>query len=175
MALIKPKLNISGKAESLKDFVNRYERLSDPRFIRKAMQAFTYKEDVKLYDKVTRDPRHPRDTGTLQKSWVHPSKYLQKYNSTHYSVYLINTATVGEQSKMYSSINGVIHRKKKRIGRHNLKRYMPWVDKRTKFYTNKLRVIKNSLDRDFKRFISEEFIPGLIIRENAINAGSRYI
>ena len=66
-----------------------------------------------------------------------------------------NTATVGQQAALKNIKEGTVHRKKKRVGRHNLKRYMPFVDKRTKFYTKQLRVLRNKVDSEFKEFIQD--------------------
>lgn len=146
-------LEIGGKIETLADFAQRYKILSSPQVIQIAMKRFTQRMDLILKSRMETLSSHPRETGLMQRSWELPKLYLNTHTGKVWSVYLLNTATVGKQAELKKLKKG--HRKKKRIGRHNLKRYMPYVDDRTKFYTKQLRVIKNKVDMQFKIFIRD--------------------
>lgn len=148
-------LNINGKKETLAEFAERYRILAQPKTIQMIMQKFTARMDRLLKDRLESLPSHPKDTGLLKRSWQLPTAYLLTHTGRAWQVYLNNTATVGEQARLKSGLNNTIHRKKKRVGRHNLKRYLPFVDKRTKFYTKQLRVIRNKVDSEFKKFIAD--------------------
>lgn len=150
-----PKLNVGQKKETLAQFAERYRILAQPRTIDMVMRKFTARMDNLLKQRLESLPTHPKDTGLLQRSWELPRSYLLSHTGKIWQVYLNNTATVGQQAALKANISGVVHRKKKRVGRHNLKRYMPFVDKRTKFYTKQLRVIRNKVDSEFKKFIND--------------------
>lgn len=154
MAQKTSKLNISSKKETLAEFAERYRILSHPKTIEMVMRKFTARMDNILKKRLENLPTHPKDTGLLKKSWQLPTTYLMTHTGKLWQVYLNNTATVGDQAKLKDAQVGRKHRKLKRTGRHNLKRYMPFVDNRTKFYTKELRVIRNKVDIEFKKFIS---------------------
>lgn len=147
-------ISVQHKKETLAQFAERYRILSHPKNIQMLMAKFTALMDTRLRERLESLPTHPKDTGLMKKRWVLPRQYLLTHTGRAWQVYLNNTATVGEQAKLKDAQLGRTHRKKKRIGRHNLKRYMPWVDKRTKFYTKQLRVIRQTVDREFKEFIN---------------------
>lgn len=172
-----PRISIgAGKKESLEQMAARYKILAEPKTVYQGLVFFTLKQDWKLYKMLKQDPQHPKDTGLLKESWIppatvkqstmgsvildsniisdiQPTQYFSQYKGSFvnkkFNVYVLNTATVGEQARRKAGI----HRKKKLTGRHNLKRYMPWVDKRTGFYSKKLRIIKQGLDKDWKSFV----------------------
>lgn len=148
-------LNIQNKKETLAEFSERYRILSQPETIQMIMQKFTARMDKLLKERLESLSTHPKDTGLLQKSWEMPMLYLLTHKGNAWQVYLNNTATVGQQSKLKAEKEGTVHRKQKRIGRHNLKRYLPFVDKRTKFYTKQLRILKNKVNSEFKIFIGD--------------------
>lgn len=172
-----PRISIgAGRQESLQELVNRYRILSEPATIKKGLTYFTLHQDFKLYNMLISDGRHPKDTGLLKKSWLLPAiprmndegettdvnqfrgtpyfgKYKPSFQSGKFNVYLLNSATVGKQASLKYQQMGWGHRKKKLIRRHNLKRYLPFVDARTGFYSKKLRVIRQGLDKDWKRFV----------------------
>lgn len=139
--------------ETLEQMVERYRVLSNPQFVNYIMKQVTIDADTELKFRLENLPTHPKDTGLMKKSWVLPEQYLRTHFGKVWQVYLNNTATVGAQAQLKDAQVGRIHIKKKRIGRHNLKRYMPWVDKRTKFYTKQLRVMKNKIKSIFKEDI----------------------
>lgn len=140
--------------ESLTDFVNRYRVLSNEQFVSKfIMKEVTKKLDLELKQRMESLPTHPKDTGLMQKSWRLPEKYLNIHTGTRWEVYLENTATVGQQSRLKDAMVGRVHRKRKRVGRHNNKRYMPFVDERTKFYTKQLRVVRNKINPIFRETV----------------------
>lgn len=165
------------KKESLADMVARYKILAEPKTVNTGMLLFTLNEDLKLYDMLVSDSKHPKDTGLLKESWVKPAERGGKYSdskiydminllttpgfqqykgsfaSGKFNVYVLNTATVGEQARRKSGLH--LRKKKKLSGRHNLKRYMPFVDKRTQFYTKKLRIVRQQIDSDWKKFVPE--------------------
>lgn len=145
------KLNIPN--ETLQDMVNRYRVLSNPQFVNYIMRKVTTAVNEELKFRLENLPSHPKDTGLMKRSWVLPEQYLKTHFGKNWQVYLLNTATVGEQARLKAGMMNTVHRKKKRIGRHNLKRYMPFVDKRTKFYTKQLRVIRNKINPIFKEEI----------------------
>lgn len=147
------KINIPN--ETLQGMVNRYRVLSNEQFVSKIMKEVTIRLDKQLKEKLESLATHPEDTGLLKESWQLPTLYLNTHTGKVWSVYLINTATVGEQAKLKDVKEGRVHRKKKRVGRHNLKRYMPFVDKHTKFYTKQLRVIRNKINPIYKQVIYE--------------------
>ena len=155
MANKAPKLGVGHKKETLAQFAERYRILAQPRTIDNVMRKFTARMDKLLKDRLESLPSHPKDTGLLKKSWQLPKTYLLSHTGRVWQVYLNNTATVGQQASLKNAQGNVVHRKKKRVGRHNLKRYMPFVDKRTKFYTKQLRVIRNKVDKEFKEFIND--------------------
>lgn len=155
MALKSPKLGVGHKKETLAQFAERYRILSQPKTIENVMRKFTARMDKLLKDRLESLESHPKDTGLLKKSWQLPRTYLLTHTGKAWQVYLNNTATVGQQAILKNTQGNVVHRKKKRVGRHNLKRYMPFVDKRTKFYTKQLRVIRNKVDSEFKKFIND--------------------
>lgn len=155
MANKAPKLDVGHKKETLAQFAERYRILAQPRTIDNVMRKFTARMDKLLKDRLESLPSHPKDTGLLKKSWQLPKTYLLSHTGRVWQVYLNNTATVGQQASLKNAQGNVVHRKKKRVGRHNLKRYMPFVDKRTKFYTKQLRVIRNKVDKEFKEFIND--------------------
>lgn len=139
--------------ETLEQFAERYRVVSSPQFVNVVMRKVTIELDRELLSRMSTLSTHPKDTGLMKRSWVMPEQYLKTHFGRTWQVYLINTATVGEQARlkdaqMAKTNYGVIHRK--RTGRHNLKRYMPWVDKRTKFYTKQLRVLRNKIKPIFK-------------------------
>lgn len=141
------------KNETLQDMVDRYRVLSNPQFVNYIMKKVTTAVDGELKFRLENLATHPKDTGLLKKSWELPEQYLNNHKGKVWEVYLLNTATVGKQALLKGQQVGRVHLKKKRVGRHNLKRYMPFVDKRTKFYTKQLRVIKNKIDPIFKEEI----------------------
>lgn len=158
------------KKESLADMVARYKILAEPKTVNTGMLLFTLNEDLKLYNMLVSDGKHPKDTGLLKESWVKPAnkngtdminlsttpgfqQYKGSFASGTFNVYVLNTATVGEQARRKSGLH--LRRKKKLSGRHNLKRYMPFVDKRTQFYTKKLRIVRQQMDSDWKKFVPE--------------------
>lgn len=158
------------KKESLADMVARYKILAEPKTVNTGMLLFTLNEDLKLYNMLVSDDKHPKDTGLLKESWVKPAiktgddminllmtpgfqQYKGSFASGTFNVYVLNTATVGEQARRKSGLHS--RTKKKLTGRHNLKRYMPFVDKRTQFYTKKLRKLRQKLDSDWKKFVPQ--------------------
>lgn len=147
------RLDISKQKETLAQFAERYKILSQPQTVNNIMRGFTIYMDNMLKKRLQSLPTHPRDTGLLQKSWELPMLYLNTHSGKVWQVYLNNTATVGQQARLKNRASQVVHRKKKLSGRHNLKRYMPFVDKRTKFYTKQLRIIRNKINPSFKYFI----------------------
>ena len=149
------KLNINQKKETLAQFAERYKILAQPRTIDMVMRKFTARMDNLLKQRLESLPTHPKDTGLLQKSWELPRNYLMTHSGKVWQVYLNNTATVGQQAALKNNMVGTVHRKKKRVGKHNLKRYMPFVDDRTKFYTKQLRVVRNKVDTEFKKFVGD--------------------
>lgn len=155
MATKTPKLGVGHKKETLAQFAERYKVLAHPKTVEDIMRKFTYRMDVLLKERMQSLANHPKDTGLLKKSWQIPKTYLLTHSGRAWQVYLNNTATVGQQAALKNAQGNVVHRKKKRVGRHNLKRYMPFVDKRTKFYTKQIRVIRNKVDGEFKKFIND--------------------
>lgn len=155
MATKTPKLGVGHKKETLAQFAERYRVLAHPKTVEDIMRKFTYRMDILLKQRMESLANHPKDTGLLKKSWQIPKTYLLTHSGRAWQVYLNNTATVGQQALLKDAQGNVVHRKKKRVGRHNLKRYMPFVDKRTKFYTKQLRVIRNKVDSEFKKFIRD--------------------
>ena len=159
------KINIPN--ETLEQFVERYRVLSHPQFVNNIMRRVTYYGSInrKIVDRQLKYRMdtlsdHPKDTGLMKRSWVLPEQYIKTHFGKTWQVYVLNTATVGEQARLKEAQKGgFIHKKKKRTGRHNLKRYMPWVDKRTKFYTKQLRVIRNKI----KPIFHEQIIKCLIL------------
>ena len=145
------KLNIPN--ETLQGMVDRYRVLSNPQFVNYIMRRVTTTIDGELKFRLQNLASHPKDTGLMKRSWALPENYLKTHFGKTWQVYLLNTATVGEQAKLKMGMSNTVHRKKKRIGRHNLKRYMPFVDKRTRFYTKQLRVIRNKINPIFKEEI----------------------
>ena len=168
----------SDKKENLAQMVQRYKMLAEPKTIMSGLFYFTLLQDWKLYKMLKSMPDHPKDTGLLQESWIPPaymptdrqtglelggldnlkltpfySSYKAGLQSGKFNVYVLNKATVGEQARRKHPFGA--KRKKKFSGRHNLKRYMTWVDKRTKFYTKKLRVVRQQLDSEWKKFVPE--------------------
>lgn len=148
-----PSNRINIPNETLEQFVERYRVLSNPQFVNAIMRRVTMAVDGELKFRLETLPTHPKDTGLMKRSWVLPEQYLRTHFGKVWQAYLNNTATVGEQARLKAGLSNMVHRKKKRIGRHNLKRYMPWVDKRTKFYTKQLRVVKNKISSIFKEEI----------------------
>lgn len=142
--------------ETLQGMVARYRVLSSEQFVSHIMRQVTTKLDKELKQRLESLSTHPEDTGLLKKSWVLPKLYLKTHTGKVWSVYLNNTATVGQQAKLKEARDNPTHRKKKRVGRHNLKRYMPYVDKRTEFYSNQLKVIRNKINPIFKKTIYEQ-------------------
>lgn len=155
MATKTPKLGVGHKKQTLAEFAERYKVLAHPKTVEDIMRKFTYRMDVLLKERMQSLANHPKDTGLLKKSWQIPKTYLLTHSGRAWQVYLNNTATVGQQAALKNAQGNVVHRKKKRVGRHNLKRYMPFVDKRTKFYTKQIRVIRNKVDGEFKKFIND--------------------
>lgn len=155
MATKTPKLGVEHKKETLAQFAERYKVLAHPKTVEDIMRKFTYRMDVLLKERMQSLANHPKDTGLLKKSWQIPKTYLLTHSGRAWQVYLNNIATVGQQAALKNAQGNVVHRKKKRAGRHNLKRYMPFVDKRTKFYTKQIRVIRNKVDGEFKKFIND--------------------
>lgn len=155
MATKTPKLSVGHKIQTLAQLAERYKVLAHPKTVEDIMRKFTYRMDVLLKERMQSLANHPKDTGLLKKSWQIPKTYLLTHSGTTWQVYLNNTATVGQQAALKNAQGNVVHRKKKRVGRHNLKRYMPFVDKRTKFYTKQIRVIRNKVDGEFKKFIND--------------------
>lgn len=155
MAPKAPKLAIGQKKETLAQFAERYRILAQPKTIDMVMRKFTARMDKLLKDRLESLASHPKDTGLLKRSWKLPTTYLLTHTGKAWQVYLNNTATVGQQASLKNAQSNVVHRKKKRVGRHNLKRYMPFVEKRTKFYSKQLRVIRNKVDKEFKLFIDD--------------------
>lgn len=155
MATKTPKLGVGHKKETLAQFAERYKVLAHPKTVEDIMRKFTYRMDVLLKERMQSLANHPKDTGLLKKSWQIPKTYLLTHSGRAWQVYLNNTATVGQQAALKNAQGNVVHRKKKRVGRHNLKKYMPFVDKRTKFYTKQIRVIRNKVDGEFKKFIND--------------------
>lgn len=151
--MAKSKLDIGHKKESLAQLAQRYRIFATSSDM--LMRKFTARLDMILKKRLEQLPTHPKDTGLLKKSWVLPKSYLLTHTGKVWQVYLNNTATVGQQAALKNIKEGTVHRKKKRVGRHNLKRYMPFVDKRTKFYTKQLRVLRNKVDSEFKEFIQD--------------------
>lgn len=165
-----PRISIGAdKKESLSQMVERYKILAEPQTINQGLMFFTLQQDAKLYNMLKQDPTHPKDTGLLKESWIPPVRrigggamelqttpyfgmYKASLQSGKFNVYVLNTATVGEQARRKEGLHK--HRKKKLSGKHNLKRYMPFVDERTKFYTKKLRVVRQGLNKDWKEFVS---------------------
>ena len=173
------KLNISNKNETLAEMANRYRILSQPSTVNSIMRSFTYYMDNMLKKRLESLPSHPKDTGLLQKSWQIPELYLKTHSGKVWQVYLNNTATVGQQASLKSLKEGMVHHKKKRIGRHNLKRYMPFVDKRTKFYTKQLRIIRNKVDTSFKYFMGnyvlhQASMKGLLSPQELLHYGEEF-
>lgn len=143
--------------ETLQGMVARYRVLSNEHFVSKhIMREVTIRLDKELKQKLESLLTHPKDTGLLKKSWVLPKLYLNTHTGKVWSVYLNNTATVGQQAKLKEARDNPTHRKKKRVGRHNLKRYMSYVDKRTEFYSKQLKVIRNKINPIYKQVIYEQ-------------------
>ena len=169
------RFSVAGKKENLAQMLERYRILAEPKTVKTGLFYFTLYEDIKLYNKLKTMPDHPKDTGLLQESWVLParltdfymgggnmtkmeltsefSQYKGSFVSGKFNVYVLNTATVGEQARRKHP--GGPKRVKKFSGRHNLKRYLPFVDKRTRFYTKALRSIRQGIDKDWKEFVSQ--------------------
>lgn len=145
------KINIPN--ETLQNMVDRYRVLSNPQFVNYIMRKVTTTVDGELKFRLENLRSHPKDTGLMKRSWVLPEFYLKTHFGKIWQVYLLNTATVGEQARLKGIKINRVHRKKKLVGRHNLKRYMPFVDKRTRFYTKQLRVIKNKIQPIFEEEI----------------------
>lgn len=174
----------TNKRENLAQMVQRYKLLAEPRTVNEGLLYFTLRQDWKLYKMLKQDPSHPKDTGLLQESWIPPAKIKQiqldrgdassKVDSTFFSdirttsefsqyrmnfmsgkfnVYVLNKATVGEQARRKRPLGP--KRIKKFSGRHNLKRYLPWVDARTHFYSKKLRIVRQQLDKEWKQFVPQ--------------------
>lgn len=169
----------SNRKENLQQMMERYKILSEPQTVFTGLTYFTLKQDWKLYKLLKMDPNHPVDTGLMKEKWIPParieqiqtfegdwedkvgieairstpyfSQYKASIQSGQFNVYVLNTATVGEQASRKSGLH--THRKKKLSGRHNLKRYMPFVDERTGFYTNKLRQIKQEMNIEWREFV----------------------
>lgn len=174
-----PRLSLKSKKESLQDLVNRYRQLQNPRYCKSKMIEFTLKQDLNLYNKLKFVT--PKDTGLLAKSWVKPctlngqggiqtvpgtKDYVGSLISGTYSVYVLNTATIGEQQKLKYAKEGWGHFKKKKIrGSYRLKRYLRYVDsnpgRNHHFYTKQLRLIKQGLNREWKEFVNDELLYGV--------------
>lgn len=174
-----PRISIgANRKESLTEMVERYKILAEPKTIYTGLTFFTLRQDWKLYKMLKQDPTHPEDTGLLKESWIPPvfikqsklgsvildsnlisdihltqyfPQYRGSFESGKFNVYVLNTATVGEQVRRKHGVR--LGKRKKSAGRHSLKRYMPWVDKRTQFYSKKLRIIKQGIDKDWKSFV----------------------
>lgn len=171
--MVATKLNVNNKKETLAEMAQRYKILSHPATVNNIMRSFTYYMDNMLKERMESLPNHPKDTGLLKKSWQIPEMYLKTHSGKMWQVYLNNTATVGQQAQLKNQSMGTVHRKKKLTGRHNLKRYMPFVDKRTKFYTRQLRVIRNKVDSSFKYFMGnyvlhQASVKGLLTPEESM-------
>lgn len=139
--------------ETLEQFAERYRIISSPQFVNVVMRKVTIELDRELLSRMANLSTHPKDTGLMKKSWVMPEMYLKTHYGKQWQVYLLNTATVGEQARLKDAQTvgtNRITKRRKRTGRHNLKRYMPWVDKRTKFYTKQLKVLRNKIKPIFK-------------------------
>lgn len=178
------KLSLKTKKESLQDLVNRYRELQNPRYVQTQMIKFTLKQDLKLYNrlkgKLNGKTGTPIDTGLLESSWVKPVSissdgmhftpgtplYLTPFKSGNYSVYVLNTATVGQQQKLKYAKEGWGHFKKKKVrGSYKLKRYLRYVNsnpgKNKEFYTKQLRDIRQHLNSEWKTFVSDELLYGV--------------
>ncbi len=141
--------------ETLQQFVNRYHMLATPEFRDVVMRSVAYELDKLLVLRLETSDSHPVDTGLLKRSWVIPELYLKTHRGKIWSVYALNTATVGKQAELKALKEGYKHRKRKRIGRHNLKRYMEWVYNNPKSdlretYKRQLRVVTNKINPIFK-------------------------
>lgn len=166
-----PRISIgANRKESLTEMVERYKTLAEPKTIYTGLTFFTLRQDMKLYKMLKEDPTHPKDTGLLKESWIPPVKitgggitniqpteyfaqYRGSFESKKFNVYVLNTATVGQQALRKSGVR--IGKRKRSSGKHNLKRYMPFVDKRTQFYSKKLRIVRQQLDKEWKYFVSD--------------------
>lgn len=163
----------AGRKESLQQMVERYKRLAEPKTVYMGLTFFTLQQDIKLYELLRNDPSHPKDTGLLKRSWLPParrtgggvteisptgdfSQYRSSFSNKRFNVYVLNNATVGKQQDLKYAQMGWSHFKKRTHKTHyRLRRYMPFVDARTEFYTKKLRTIRQQMDGDWKRFVSE--------------------
>lgn len=181
------KLSLKTQKESLQDLVNRYRELQNPRYVQTQMIKFTLKQDLKLYNslkgKLNSKTGTPMDTGLLESSWVKPVSisgsisggsmhfapgtplYLTPFKSGNYSIYVLNTATVGQQQKLKYAKEGWGHFKKKKVrGSYKLKRYLRYVNsnpgKNKEFYTKQLRNIRQHLNSEWKNFVKDELLPG---------------
>lgn len=172
--MVTPRISIGGdRRESLADLVARYRRLSEPAIVHNGLIFFTLNEDAKLYEMLMALQNHPKDTGLLKSKWAPPVrkvgggisdlqktphfyKYIGSFNSGTYNVYILNEATIGEQQKLKYEKEGWGHFKKKKVrGSYKLKRYLKYVDKNTQFYTKQLKIVRQGLDSDWRKFVRE--------------------
>ena len=163
----------SNRKENLAEMVARYKRLAEPKIVQAGLMYFTLQQDLKLYKLLVQDPKHPKDTGLLKNKWALPAlptgggvteieitKHFQKYkpsfSSGKFNVYLLNEATVGEQQRLKYQKEGWGHFKKKKVrGSYKLKRYFKFVEQRTGFYSKKLRIVRQQLNSEWKKFVVE--------------------
>ncbi len=161
----------TGRQENFAQMVERYKGLAQPQVIHTGLIFFTISQDLKLYNMLVTDKAHPIDTGLLKQKWVRPAiktgnnvtdlqftpdirKYVGSFASGVYNVYVLNEATIGEQQKLkYAKENWGHFKKKKVRGSYKLKRYLKYVDKRTDFYSSKLRIIRQGLNAEWKNFV----------------------
>lgn len=171
-----PRLSLNGKKENLQDLVNKYKQLQNPTYCKSKMIEFTLKQDLKLYNRL-KGTGTPKDTGLLEKSWVKPCSlnsqggvqstpgtrsYAGSLLSGTYNVYVLNTATIGEQQKLKYAKEGWGHFKKRKVrGSYKLKRYLKYVDKQNEFYTRQLRNIRQGINKEWKEFVNEDLLYGV--------------
>lgn len=152
-------VNITDTAKSeLKSFAQKYEFLSKLANNHTFFNNFVLAVDKKLYKELTQDASHPKDTGLMKKSWVIPEDYVNRNTSKECDVFLENTATVGQQyqlkyGKALYSAGNYTYRGRRGLAGRRLRRYMPYVDDKTKFYTKKLRIVTQQVHTMFKKYL----------------------
>ena len=142
---------------SLAALAEKYKWLAHPDTVRWIMQMVTAECDKQLVILLRNEPEHPKDTTLMQNRWQIPISYLKTHSGDVWEIYAENTATVGERQQILERRFTGTHRKKKRTGKHNLKRYAKWVLKtQSKFYTKNLRIIHQKLPGIFKDILMQK-------------------
>lgn len=145
--------------ETLSQFAERYKILSNPRVVQVIMRAITENADMELAERMWTLSSHPRDTGLLEKSWKVPEEYLTNHKGKIWEVYLDNTATVSKQYYLkHGKILYTSGRRRHKRGNPKILRnikYMKFVDKRTKFYTKQLKVVRQKMQPIMREVIRD--------------------